>query len=121
MISHDEALDVHAHFLPTPYLEALRSAGVTTVDNGIPVPGWEVGQAIGTLHPCIASPSTSLRPRNPVPPVTNAVVMSTRHSPCLTRCTKSAFAGQRGEGTGRFAEPVAERYRKILLVWVGYH
>jgi hypothetical protein len=45
-MSHDEALDVHANFLPTPYLEALRSAGVTTVDNGIPVPGWEVGQAL---------------------------------------------------------------------------
>jgi 6-methylsalicylate decarboxylase len=48
-MSHDEALDVHAHFLPTPYLEALRSAGVTTVDNGIPVPGWEVGQAIEVM------------------------------------------------------------------------
>jgi 6-methylsalicylate decarboxylase len=49
-MSHDEALDVHAYFLPTPYLEVLRSAGVTTVDNGIPVPGWEVGQAIEVIY-----------------------------------------------------------------------
>ena len=48
-MNHDKALDVHAHFLPTPYLEALGSAGVTTVDNGIPVPGWEVGQAIEVM------------------------------------------------------------------------
>jgi hypothetical protein len=62
-MSHDEALDVHANFLPTPYLEALRSTGVTTVDNGIPVLGWEVGQAIGTLHPCIASIPPGTRSR----------------------------------------------------------
>ena len=30
-------IDVHAHFLPEPYREALRKAGLTTLDGGFPI------------------------------------------------------------------------------------
>ena len=33
-------IDVHAHFLPPVYREALKDAGLKTLDGGIPVPGW---------------------------------------------------------------------------------
>jgi 6-methylsalicylate decarboxylase len=45
----ERAFDVHAHFLPRPYREALRSAGVATVDNGIPVPEWNVDEALEVM------------------------------------------------------------------------
>ena len=33
-----KTIDVHAHFLPPVYQEALRDAGLKTLDGGIPVP-----------------------------------------------------------------------------------
>ena len=33
-------LDVHAHFLPPMYLDALRAAGVTLLDGCVPIPQW---------------------------------------------------------------------------------
>jgi 6-methylsalicylate decarboxylase len=50
VLSTIKSLDVHAHFLPAPYLEALRSAGVTTVDNGLPIPHWDADQAIEAMN-----------------------------------------------------------------------
>jgi predicted TIM-barrel fold metal-dependent hydrolase len=48
-LSSIKALDVHAHFLPAPYIAALHLAGVTAVDNGLPIPHWDVGQAIEAM------------------------------------------------------------------------
>lgn len=42
-------IDVHAHFLPPVYLEALRDAGLKTLDGGIPVPGWTPGRALAIM------------------------------------------------------------------------
>jgi 6-methylsalicylate decarboxylase len=39
-------IDVHAHFLPPVYLEALKDAGLTTLDGGIPVPQWTPERAL---------------------------------------------------------------------------
>ena len=33
-------IDVHAHFLPEVYAEALSRAGLRTLDGGFPVPAW---------------------------------------------------------------------------------
>lgn len=63
-------LDVHAHFLPPVYREALMKAGLRTVDGGMPVPDWsperalaimdEIGVAGAVLS--ISSPHTSFLP-----------------------------------------------------------
>lgn len=39
-------IDVHAHFLPDVYAEALARAGLTTLDGGFPVPKWSAAAAI---------------------------------------------------------------------------
>jgi 6-methylsalicylate decarboxylase len=39
-------LDVHAHHLPPMYREALRSAGMTLLDGGVPAPDWSPEAAI---------------------------------------------------------------------------
>jgi predicted TIM-barrel fold metal-dependent hydrolase len=33
-------VDVHAHYLPAPYRQALEAAGLARLDGGIPVPAW---------------------------------------------------------------------------------
>lgn len=43
------AIDVHAHFLPPSYREALRGAGLTLLDGGMPVPDWTPEAAIGLM------------------------------------------------------------------------
>lgn len=42
----DKAIDVHAHFLPPSYREALRGAGFTLLDGGMPIPAWSPEEAI---------------------------------------------------------------------------
>src|ERR1700761_1881655 len=63
-------IDVHAHFLPEPYREALRKAGLTTLDGGLPIPEWS-GEAalammdrrrIETAMISLSSPSTHFLP-----------------------------------------------------------
>jgi hypothetical protein len=49
-LSRIKAIDVHAHFLPAPYIAALQSAGVTTVDNGLPIPHWDADRAIEAMN-----------------------------------------------------------------------
>ena len=39
-------IDVHAHFLPPVYLDALQGAGMKTVDGGMPVPDWSPQRAL---------------------------------------------------------------------------
>ncbi|MDH6128102.1 amidohydrolase family protein [Kitasatospora sp. GP82] len=39
-------IDVHAHFLPGAYLEAVQEAGLASFDGGIPVPGWSLAGAL---------------------------------------------------------------------------
>jgi predicted TIM-barrel fold metal-dependent hydrolase len=33
-------VDVHAHFLPDPYVKALTAAGIRQADGGVPIPSW---------------------------------------------------------------------------------
>ncbi len=39
-------IDVHAHFLPPVYRDALLKAGLTTLDGGVPVPDWSPEAAL---------------------------------------------------------------------------
>lgn len=43
------AIDVHAHFLPAPYRDALASAGLRLLDSGVPVPDWSAESALGLM------------------------------------------------------------------------
>jgi predicted TIM-barrel fold metal-dependent hydrolase len=42
-------IDVHAHFLPPVYREALRGAGFKLLDGGMPIPDWVPEQAIALM------------------------------------------------------------------------
>ncbi|PZQ65399.1 MAG: amidohydrolase [Phenylobacterium zucineum] len=63
-------IDVHAHFLPAVYAEALDRAGLLTVDGGMPVPAWSADaaiemmdrQQIATAMISLSSPSTHFLP-----------------------------------------------------------
>lgn len=44
-----KTLDVHAHFLPPVYQDALKSAGLRTVDGGMPVPEWSPERALAVM------------------------------------------------------------------------
>jgi predicted TIM-barrel fold metal-dependent hydrolase len=48
-MSEARTIDVHAHFLPPVYLEALRAAGLKTVDGGIAPPQWSPEQALALM------------------------------------------------------------------------
>lgn len=59
-------IDVHQHFLPAVYVEALAKAGLRTLDGGMPVPAWSAEaaiqmmdrQQIETAMISLSSPST---------------------------------------------------------------
>jgi len=42
-------IDVHAHFLPPVYRDALAAAGLKTVDGGMPVPDWSPERALAIM------------------------------------------------------------------------
>src|SRR5688500_6570832 len=42
-------IDVHAHFLPPVYRDALATAGLKTVDGGMPVPEWSPERALAIM------------------------------------------------------------------------
>ena len=48
-MSRPPTIDVHAHFLPPVYREALRDAGLKTVDGGMPVPDWSPERALAIM------------------------------------------------------------------------
>jgi 6-methylsalicylate decarboxylase len=48
----DSWIDVHAHYLPTVYYDALRDAGVTKLDGGIPIPRWTIEESLGMMDRC---------------------------------------------------------------------
>ena len=48
-MSNARTIDVHAHFLPPVYLDALRDAGLKTVDGGIALPQWSPEQALAIM------------------------------------------------------------------------
>jgi predicted TIM-barrel fold metal-dependent hydrolase len=48
-MSWARTLDVHAHFLPPVYREALKDAGLTTLDGGMPVPDWSPERALAIM------------------------------------------------------------------------
>jgi hypothetical protein len=63
-------IDVHAHFLPEVYLQALDRAGLKTLDGGFPVPRWSAAAAIemmdrlqiATAMVSLSSPSAHFLP-----------------------------------------------------------
>ncbi len=63
-------IDVHAHFLPECYLNALKKAGLNTLDGGFPIPSWSEQAAldvmgrqnIDTAVISLSSPSTHFLP-----------------------------------------------------------
>lgn len=42
-------IDVHAHCLPAAYRRAAQHAGMTSFDGGIPIPDWDIPQALGFM------------------------------------------------------------------------
>lgn len=42
-------IDVHHHFLPDFYADALAKAGLKTVDGGMPIPAWSVEAALQVM------------------------------------------------------------------------
>ena len=48
-MSKPRTVDVHAHFLPPVYRQALRDAGLGTVDGGMPVPDWTAERALAVM------------------------------------------------------------------------
>jgi predicted TIM-barrel fold metal-dependent hydrolase len=48
-MSTARTIDVHAHFLPPVYQQALMDAGLKTVDGGMPVPGWTPDGALAVM------------------------------------------------------------------------
>jgi len=63
-------VDVHAHFLPDFYVQALGKAGLKTLDGGFPVPSWSEKAAIemmdrhqiATAMISLSSPATHFLP-----------------------------------------------------------
>jgi predicted TIM-barrel fold metal-dependent hydrolase len=74
-------IDVHAHFLPEVYAQALERAGMRTLDGGFPVPKWSVEAALGvmdrqdiaTAMVSLSSPSTHFLPPAERPALAQAV------------------------------------------------
>ncbi len=42
-------VDVHAHFLPACYTDALARAGLKRLDGGMPIPAWSADAALATM------------------------------------------------------------------------
>ena len=63
-------IDVHAHFLPDVYAQALARAGLTSLDGGFPIPAWSAAaalelmdrQGIATAMVSLSSPSAHFLP-----------------------------------------------------------
>ena len=74
-------IDVHAHFLPEVYRNALARSGLATLDGGFPIPAWsEVAalemmdrQGIETAMVSLSSPSAQFLPANERPALVRAV------------------------------------------------
>jgi len=74
-------IDVHAHFLPEVYAQALERAGMRTLDGGFPVPKWSAEAALGvmdrqdiaTAMVSLSSPSTHFLPPAERPALARAV------------------------------------------------
>ncbi len=89
-------IDVHSHFLPPVYADALAKAGLKTLDGGFPVPAWSVEaalemmdrQQIATAMVSLSSPSTHFL----APPL----------RPSLVREINAAGAGLMSAHPGRF-------------------
>lgn len=89
-------IDVHAHFLPPAYRQALADAGLKTLDGGMPVPDWSPERALGIMDEVgigvavlsVSSPHVSFLDR------TQAVT--------LCRAVNDAAAEMRRRHAGRF-------------------
>jgi predicted TIM-barrel fold metal-dependent hydrolase len=89
-------IDVHAHFLPPVYRQALADTGLKTLDGGMPVPDWSPERALGIMDEVgigvavlsVSSPHVSFL--NPMKAVT------------LCRTVNDAAAEMRRRHAGRF-------------------
>jgi predicted TIM-barrel fold metal-dependent hydrolase len=69
--------DIHAHYLPAPYKAAIKQAGLTSFDGGIPIPEWSVEahlammekQGIATSILSISSPGLDFLDEAVLPPL----------------------------------------------------
>ena len=74
-------IDVHAHFLPDVYAQALARAGLTSLDGGFPIPAWSAAaalelmdrQGIATAMVSLSSPSAHFLPIAGRPALVRAV------------------------------------------------
>ena len=74
-------IDVHVHFLPEVYAQALAGAGLTTLDGGFPIPAWSEdaalkvmdAQGIATAMVSLSSPSSHFLPPPERPALVRAV------------------------------------------------
>jgi len=63
-------VDVHAHFLPACYTDALAQRGISRLDGGMPIPAWSAEAALATMDKneietamiSLSSPSTHFLP-----------------------------------------------------------
>lgn len=89
-------IDVHHHFLPPVYVDALGKAGLRTLDGGMPIPAWSAEaaiammdrQGIATAMVSLSSPSAHF-----LPPA---------QRPGLVRQVNAAGAGLMTAHPGRF-------------------
>jgi 6-methylsalicylate decarboxylase len=89
-------IDVHAHFLPEVYAEALSRAGLRTLDGGFPVPAWSASAAIEMMdRQHIATAMISLSSPS-------AHFLAPAERPQLLRQVNEAGAALVGAHPGRF-------------------
>lgn len=74
-------IDVHAHFLPQCYTDALAQRGITRLDGGMPIPAWSADAALAMMDRneietsmiSLSSPSTHFLPIEEKLPLVRAV------------------------------------------------
>jgi predicted TIM-barrel fold metal-dependent hydrolase len=79
-------IDVHAHFLPRCYTDALAARSITKLDGGMPIPAWSSDAALRTMDKfeietaiiSLSSPSTHFLPVEEKPALCRQVNLAGR-------------------------------------------
>ena len=98
-------IDVHAHFLPRCYTDALAARGITKLDGGMPIPAWSADAALRTMDKLeietaiisLSSPSTHFLAVEEKPALCRKVnleghALTTEHGDRFGFFAESAFA-----------------------------
>ena len=91
-----DVVDVHAHFLPSAYLQTLQAAGIKLLDGGIPIPQWSLERALAVMDEC-GIETAILSVSSP-----GLTVVTPEEEPRLARAINEAAALIRSENKGRF-------------------